>query len=201
MINYQADPLFWQRFLKSGGFYQGDLDGDFGPRSHAAAESFESQSQDLARRSSLFDIRSEGNIQTLQITAQQKSREFLEAMISKLGGKGLVFKIISGTRTYQEQNDLFALGRTKPGRIVTNARGGFSNHNFGVAWDIGIFDNGEYIPESELYKSAGIIGKQQGLEWGGDWESFQDEPHFQVVAEPKLAEIRVSFENGQSFIV
>jgi peptidoglycan L-alanyl-D-glutamate endopeptidase CwlK len=76
MINYQADPLFWQRFLKCGGFYEGELDGDFGPRSHSAAEDFESRSQDLARRSSIFDIRSESNIQTLQIMAQEKSREF-----------------------------------------------------------------------------------------------------------------------------
>src|ERR1700751_2915198 len=85
-------------------------------------------------------------------------------------------------------------------KIVTNARGGFSNHNFGVAWDIGIFKDGDYIEESKLYKSAGAIGKQQGLEWGGDWESFADEPHFQVVAETELAKIRTFFENGESFV-
>jgi hypothetical protein len=64
----------------------------------------------------------------------------------------------------------------------------------------GIFKNGEYIEESTLYKSAGDIGKQQGLEWGGDWETFTDEPHFQVVPEANLADIRIAFEAGSNFI-
>jgi peptidoglycan LD-endopeptidase CwlK len=119
---------------------------------------------------------------------------------AKLALGGLVIKIISGTRTYAEQNDLFAHGRTKPGPIVTRARGGQSNHNFGVAWDIGIFKSGEYIPDSQLYQSAGAIGKGQGLEWGGDWKSIQDEPHFQAIAEEDLASTRRSFEAGQSII-
>ena len=201
MINYNDDPLFWQRFLESAGFYQGTLDGDFGPQSHAAAEAFEARSAEIAKASVVFDIRTESNIQTLHPTAQLKARTFLRDVTAQLATNGLVFKIISCTRTYDEQNQLYAQGRTRPGKIVTDARGGYSNHNFGVAWDIGIFKNGEYIDESDLYKNAGAVGKQQGLEWGGDWESFQDEPHFQVVAETDLAEIRTSFEKGQSFIV
>ncbi|MBV9673136.1 MAG: M15 family metallopeptidase [Verrucomicrobia bacterium] len=201
MINYDDDPLFWQRFLESAGFYHGALDGDFGQQSHVAAEAFEARSAEIAKTSVIFDIRTESNIQTLHPTAQLKARIFLRDVTAKLAANSLAFKIISGTRTYEEQNELYALGRTRPGKIVTKARGGYSNHNFGVAWDIGIFKNGEYIEESELYKSAGVIGKQQGLEWGGDWESFQDEPHFQVVAETQLSEIRTSFEKGRSFIV
>jgi peptidoglycan LD-endopeptidase CwlK len=200
MINYDADPLFWQRFLKSAGFYQGSLDGDFGLQSFSAAHEFEAESLAIAKTLDIFDIRTEGNIQTLQPEAQRKARQFLSEVSSKLGVGGLVFKIISGTRTYGEQNDLFAQGRTRPGPIVTNARGGQSNHNFGVAWDIGIFKNGQYIPESQLYQSAGVIGKGQGLEWGGDWQTIQDQPHFQAIAEEKLASIRGAFENGQSFI-
>lgn len=201
MIDYNNDPLFWQRFFESAGFYHGTLDGEFGPQSHAAAEAFEARSAEIVKASVVFDIRTESNIQTLHPTAQLKARIFLRDVTAQFATNGLVFKIISGTRTYDEQNRLYAQGRTLPGKIVTNARGGFSNHNFGVAWDIGIFKNGEYIEESELYKSAGAIGKQQGLEWGGDWDSFQDEPHFQVVAETELAQIRTSFEEGQSFIV
>jgi peptidoglycan LD-endopeptidase CwlK len=200
MINYHSDPLFWQRFLESAGFYKGALDGEFGQKSQAAAEEFEARSAEIVRSTSVFDIRSESNIQTLQPSAQIKARSFLKEVISKLGTNGFLFKIISGTRTYDEQNRLYAQGRTISGKIVTNARGGFSNHNFGVAWDIGIFKDGDYIEESKLYKSAGAIGKQQGLEWGGDWESFADEPHFQVVAETELAKIRTFFENGESFV-
>ena len=200
MINYESDSEFWQRFLESAGFYQGKLDGDFGQQSHAAADQFEAQSLEIAKELGIFDIRTEANIQTLQPKAQRKARQFLTEIAAQLSTDGLIFKIISGTRTYDEQNNLFALGRTRPGPVVTRARGGQSNHNFGVAWDIGVFQNGVYIPESDLYKRAGAIGKTQGLEWGGDWESIQDEPHFQAITEADLAEVRSSFEAGKSFI-
>jgi peptidoglycan L-alanyl-D-glutamate endopeptidase CwlK len=200
MINYDADPLFWQRFLKSAGFYQGKLDGDFGEQSHEAADSFEAEALKIAKAMGIFDIRTEGNIQTLQPEAQKRARRFLTEVSARLASDGLTFKIISGTRTYDEQNNLFAQGRTKPGPIVTRARGGQSNHNFGGAWDIGIFKSGQYIPESKLYQSAGAIGKEQNLEWGGDWTGIQDEPHFQAIAEKELASTRTSFEAGQSFI-
>jgi peptidoglycan L-alanyl-D-glutamate endopeptidase CwlK len=199
MIDYNSDPLFWQRFLESAGFYRGQLDGDFGEQSHAAADQFEAESLKIAQNMGFFDIRTEGNIQSLQLEAQRKARQFLTDVNQKLSQHGLTFKIISGTRTYEEQNGLFALGRTKPGPIVTRARGGQSNHNFGVAWDIGIFENGAYIPESELYKEVGAIGKANGLDWGGDWQSFPDEPHYQVIPETELVEVRSAFEAGKTF--
>jgi len=201
MINYEADPTFWQRFLKGAGFYDDKIDGDFGDNSHKAAAAFETESQRIAQNSTTFDLRSEGNIQSLQPRAQEKARAFLKQVNDKLGDGSVVFKIISGTRTYAEQDALFAQGRTKfPGPIVTRARGGQSNHNFGVAWDIGAFKAGQYIPESELYKKAGEIGKSLSLEWGGDWKTIQDEPHFQAIKESELASTRVKFESGQALI-
>lgn len=38
-------------------------------------------------------------------------------------------------RNLQEQADLYAMGRTKPGKIVTNASPGQSAHNYGLALD------------------------------------------------------------------
>jgi peptidoglycan L-alanyl-D-glutamate endopeptidase CwlK len=93
---------------------------------------------------------------------------------------GITIKLISGLRTYEEQNALFAKGRTAPGPIVTNARGGFSNHNFGIAFDVGVFRGTAYVPESPQYKAVGAIGTDLGLEWGGNWTSIKDEPHFQL---------------------
>ncbi len=86
--------------------------------------------------------------------------------------------MISATRTCEEQDALYEQSRTKPGRIVTSARGGYSNHNFGSAFDIGVFEAGRYLPESPAYKAVGALGVQFGLEWGGNWKSIQDEPHF-----------------------
>lgn len=49
--------------------------------------------------------------------------------------RGFDYFAISGTRSDAEQNALFAQGRTAPGSIVTNARAGESDHNFGVGVD------------------------------------------------------------------
>ena len=199
MINYEADPVFWQRFLEGNGFCRGAIDGDFGPKSHSAAAAFEAQSFAVAEERNRFDLRTEGNIQTLQPSVQIKAREFLKKVNDRLGNENVVFKIISGTRTYAEQNALFAQGRTKfPGPIVTRARGGQSNHNFEVAWDIGLFVSRQYVPESDLYRKAGTVGKDLGLEWGEDWPSLQDEPHFQALPEQQLAATRILFEAGEA---
>jgi peptidoglycan LD-endopeptidase CwlK len=144
-----------------------------------------------------FDPRSEKNIKTLVPKAQVKAREFLQ----KVRDAGINAKIISGSRTFAEQDALFAIGRTKPGKIVTKARGGFSNHNFGVAWDIGIFKGAEYITESPLYDATGKIGKDLGLEWGGDFNSIIDKPHFQCKTGKTMAQLRKLKKDGKEIPV
>ena len=93
---------------------------------------------------------------------------------------GITIKVIGGTRSYEQQDALYARGRTAPGAIVTKARGGYSNHNFGIAFDIGVFSGGRYLPESPQYKAVGALGMELGLEWGGNWTSLVDQPHFQL---------------------
>jgi peptidoglycan L-alanyl-D-glutamate endopeptidase CwlK len=63
---------------------------------------------------------------------------------------------------------------------VTNAKGGYSNHNFGIAFDIGVFENGKYLGNSPSYRVVGPIGTALGLEWGGNWKTFVDLPHYQL---------------------
>lgn len=122
------------------------------------------------------DERSERNIATLLPEVQPLARSLIQAAAAI----GIAIKVISGTRTYDEQKALYEQGRSKAGRIVTNARGGYSNHNFGIAFDIGVFEGTRYIEESPAYKAVGALGVQLGLEWGGNWKSIQDEPHFQL---------------------
>ena len=64
MIDYNADPKFWQRFLACAGFYKDTIDGDFGTNSQKAAHEFEQASIDLANELGSFDGRSEGCIQS-----------------------------------------------------------------------------------------------------------------------------------------
>ncbi|MBX3276597.1 MAG: M15 family metallopeptidase [Acidobacteria bacterium] len=125
---------------------------------------------------SKVDERSEKHIATLLPEVQPIAR----ALVQKAAANGINIKIISGLRTYAEQDALYAKGRTAPGPKVTNARGGYSNHNFGIAFDIGVFSGTSYLPESPKYKAVGVLGMDLGLEWGGNWTSIVDQPHFQL---------------------
>ena len=137
-----------------------------------------------------FDERTERNIATLHPRAQKKAREFMQLVVPIIKEKGYDVRIISGLRSYEEQAALYAKGRTAPGPKVTNARAGFSNHNFGTAWDIGLFQGKKYVTESPLYKEIGTLGKTLGLVWGGDFKSIKDEPHFEVNTGLTLAQMR-----------
>lgn len=100
---------------------------------------------------------------------------------------GLHWVITSGTRTYAEQAELFAQGRSRRGKIVTNARPGYSNHNFGIAFDVTLFNGSTPVWESPHYRrTLAPIGKRLGLTWGGDWTSINDEPHYED--KPKWAQ-------------
>lgn len=149
-----------------------------------------------------FDPRTEANLATLLPPAQAAARLFMAAACKTMWDDyGVTVKIIAGTRTYAEQDALYAQGRTKPGKIVTYAAAGCSNHNFGVAWDIGLFNGPEYMEESSLYRVCGQIGKAQGLEWGGDWHTIQDEPHFQLATGLTLAQMRARVARGEPVVV
>ena len=113
---------------------------------------------------------------------------------------------MAGSVPVFSKNALYEQGRSKAGRIVTNARGGYSNHNFGIAFDIGVFEGGRYLDESPAYKAVGALGMKLGLEWGGNWKTIQDEPHFQLrpawasdkSEREMLAELRARRERGES---
>ena len=119
-------------------------------------------------------------------------------------GKGIDVRIISGTRTYAQQDALYRQGRDgHPGPVVTNAKGGQSNHNFGLAWDIGVFDYNQYITLDQRYKDIAplVLPLLANLEWGGNWVSIKDYPHYQFKAiSDKVAVIRSAFEGGTAYV-
>lgn len=125
---------------------------------------------------SKVDDRSEKNIATLLPEVQPLAR----ALVQKAAANGITIKVISGHRSYEEQDALYAKGRTTPGPKVTNAKGGHSNHNFGIAFDVGVFSGSSYLGDSPKYKAVGVLGMDMGLEWGGNWTSIVDQPHFQL---------------------
>lgn len=138
------------------------------------------------------DARSEKVIVSLQPPVQPLAR----ALVQKSASNGIRIKVLSGLRTYAEQDALYAQGRSAPGKVVTNARGGHSNHNFGIAFDVGVFEGAKYLGDSPKYKAVGVLAMELGLEWGGNWKTIVDQPHFQLRPEwaAELSEKRMLAE-------
>jgi peptidoglycan LD-endopeptidase CwlK len=104
----------------------------------------------------------------------------LEQVIADLAIAGRDVRVVSGLRTYEEQNILYAKGRSTGGPKVTNAKAGQSNHNFGLAADCCPFKGGAPAWNDEAgFKAIGVAGKRHGLNWGGDWK-FKDQPHLEL---------------------
>lgn len=109
--------------------------------------------------------------------------ELSKKLVSACRGQGLIIGIGESFRTKEEQDALYAKGRTAPGNIVTNAKGSSysSHHQWGTAFDIYRNDGkGVYTDGDGFFEKVGKIGKSIGLEWGGDWKSPVDKPHFQL---------------------
>lgn len=194
---FPHDVLFFQRLLAAEGLYRHALDGLWGRHTEAAAIAFEAQSDGIREALGEFDRRSEQMIRGLALRAQREARAFMR----RLADHRLTVRIISGTRTYDEQNQLFRRGRFgNPGPVVTKARGGRSNHNFGIAWDIGLFSaGGGYSLLDSDYIAAAREGMSPELEWGGNWPAFRDVPHYQLALDLGLASVRERFEAGQRY--
>jgi peptidoglycan L-alanyl-D-glutamate endopeptidase CwlK len=123
-----------------------------------------------------------------------KVREEMKKIINEcndaLNGRSQV-RIAQGLRTFTEQEQLYAQGRTLAGKKVTNAKGGQSVHNYGFAvdivliidgktasWDIKKDWDGDKVADwDECVK----IFSKYGWSWGGSWTSFKDFPHFEKI--------------------
>jgi peptidoglycan L-alanyl-D-glutamate endopeptidase CwlK len=141
---------------------------------------------------------------------------------NNLLGKGVRLRFAYVYRSIKEQDDLYAIGRTKKGAKVTNAKGGQSIHNYGLAFDIvllydkngdGIFEeaswsltrDGDNDKLADWMEVANYF-KSVGYEWGGDWKNFKDAPHFQMKQKngsswtwQNLSNMKKIVDNGLSY--
>ena len=112
--------------------------------------------------------------------------------------------IVQDYRTYAQQDALYAKGRTTSGSIVTNAKGGQSNHNFALAVDVfPLWNDGKLHMDAksdkkniEILRKISSVGKSIGLEWGGDWKSIVDNPHFQLKTGKTMSQLRALTESA-----
>jgi len=112
--------------------------------------------------------------------------------INEAHKQGIKLRVAQGFRSFDEQNKLYAKGRSRAQldakglhhisarpneNRVTNVTGGKSAHNWGLAVDVVPMVNGKPVWNGD-WKKVSSIGKNAGLKWGGDWTSFVDKPHF-----------------------
>jgi len=106
---------------------------------------------------------------------------------------GIDLLVTSTYRDHESQDALYAQGRTAPGKIVTNAKGGESFHNFKCAIDIVPIVNGkaDWDCSHPVWAKVAELGKAAGLEWAGDWTgSLKEMAHFQYTGGKTLHQLR-----------
>ncbi len=126
-----------------------------------------------------------------------KIKVLAEQLLVNANNNGTPIIITQTLRTIEEQNELYNQGRTKPGKIVTNAKNGDSYHCYGLAFDIALIVGKKVIwnkndnnhNKIDDWEEIGKLGEQLGLEWGGRWK-FQDIPHFQFTFGLSIADLK-----------
>lgn len=105
-----------------------------------------------------------------------------KAALAECAAAGWPVIVTCTYRTDAEQTALYAQGRTTPGAIVTNAKAGESMHQYRCALDIVPIMNGkaDWNGSHPDWQHVAAIFKKHGFEWGEDWHSFKEMPHFQM---------------------
>ena len=180
-----------QRLLNSRGYNAGYPDGWYGPLTAGAIRMFQRDNGLMQEgivnprtRRRLFNSSATDNI---EYHPSSRSINSLDQYVATLATRFLELtkannmdvRITNAFRSWDEQDRLYAQGRTVPGSIITNARGGDSYHNWGLAFDAAPYKNGVISNDLGEYKRMGQLGQQVGLEWGGTFISIVDMPHFQ----------------------
>lgn len=134
---------------------------------------------------------------------------------SKLA-KGIRLRFSQTLRTIEEQDALYAQGRTKSGKIVTNAKGGQSIHNYGLAFDIvllydkdgnGTFETASWDERKDFDKNGKkdwfeVVDffKARGWNWGGSFKLIYDSPHFEKTFNNSWQKLKEKIDKGDIII-
>ena len=103
--------------------------------------------------------------------------DLVRVMKRAIGCSPLDFTVLEGVRTLARQKQLMAAGATR----TMNSR-----HLTGHAVDIAPFIAGTIRWDWPLYHQLALVVKKAALEldvpiqWGGDWRSFKDGPHWEL---------------------
>jgi peptidoglycan L-alanyl-D-glutamate endopeptidase CwlK len=108
--------------------------------------------------------------------------------IDSCAATGIDILITSTYRDKESQAALYAQGRTTPGKVVTNAKAGYSYHNYHVAFDFVPIENGKAMWNSlDVFRRCGKIAEELGLEWAGNWPGkFKEMAHCQLTGDKTI---------------
>lgn len=131
-------------------------------------------------------------IEDLHPKVQVLAKRFIE----ECDKAGIDVLIYSTYRDAESQNALYAQGRTKPGKVVTNARAGQSFHNWRCAFDfVPVVAGKARWDDKDAYRTCGNIAESIGLEWAGRWTgSLKETAHCQFTGGLSLAD----FQRGKT---
>jgi len=108
-------------------------------------------------------------------------------LVEALAHEGLELVLTQGVRSLAQQQALYAQGRHRPGKIVTNCDGivRVSNHQpkldgYGYAVDVAWRNAAGDITWEGPWPTLGTLAAAHGLIWGGAWVRFQDRPHLEL---------------------
>ncbi|WP_419869150.1 M15 family metallopeptidase [Chryseobacterium sp. CT-SW4] len=127
-------------------------------------------------------------IEKLHPIVREEVKKIIKECDEALTGPAKV-RITQGLRSFEEQEKLYAIGRITHGKKVTNAKAGQSIHNYGFAVDICLIINGKTASwdtkkdwdndqTADWYECVKIFARH-GWDWGGNWKTFKDMPHFE----------------------
>lgn len=121
-------------------------------------------------------------------------------LLARSAAAGIPLTVTFTLRSMATQAALYAQGRTCPGCVVTNARAGYSYHNYGLALDVVPTellrlprwgDTPEHQAHTDaLWAKVGATGKAVGFRWGGEFSRLPDRPHFEWSGGLTLADLR-----------
>ena len=122
-----------------------------------------------------WDRTTNQRIETLHPIIREDAEKVINTVESELYIK---LRVTQALRTFKMQDDLYAQGRTMPGKIITYAKGGRSWHNYGLAFDV-VEIIGKEANWNTKWDKIAEIAKRFGFDWGKIVNGSWDTPHFQ----------------------
>jgi peptidoglycan L-alanyl-D-glutamate endopeptidase CwlK len=151
------------------------------PPSEMPSSFKEPETNDMPEESIKSSKEIDGNSRSLINSLDERLQPMAIAFLEAARQAGIDLVITQGYRSKSQQSALYEQGRTTPGAVVTNAKPGYSKHNYGVAFDVAPLNKSgnPYWPnDTELWDRIGQIGESIGLKWSGK-AKFKDLPHFE----------------------